>query len=162
MSHYTFTEKDIQRFWAKVDKSGGDDACWLWQGSKNRQGYGSFGFRAKILRSHRASWLITHGDIPQDMCVCHRCDNPSCVNPSHLFLGTRSENVLDMYNKGRGRIYTPSGEKHWNAKLTKENVLEIRRVYKKRVITAKMLAELYGVNESVIQRIISRDLWKDI
>jgi len=87
-------------FWKQVDKSGGDDACWIWNGYKLTSGYGQY----YHVGAHRVAWIETHGDIPDNLLVCHHCDNPSCVNPKHLFLGTHRDNTQDMIAKGRGRV----------------------------------------------------------
>ena len=88
----------MERFWAKVDKSGD---CWLWTASKTKEGYGYFRFDGAMRKAHRMSWLLTNGEIPEGMLVCHTCDNPSCVNPKHLWLGTNRDNMDDMNAKGR-------------------------------------------------------------
>lgn len=87
-----------ERFWEKVDKSG---ECWIWIGARNPSGYGKIKSGDTTKDSHRASWEINYGEIPEGMCVCHVCDNPPCVNPGHLFLGTYGDNMRDMYSKGR-------------------------------------------------------------
>lgn len=87
-------------FWEKVDKSGN---CWIWQGSVNKEGYGGVQVKGMTWSTHRYSWFIEYGEIPKGLCVLHKCDNPSCVRPDHLFLGTQKDNVIDCYNKGRGR-----------------------------------------------------------
>ncbi len=91
----------LDDFWKKVDKDL-RNPCWIWLAAKDLEGYGFFWFKNKQVRSHRFSWEITHGKIPNGLFVCHHCDNPSCVRPDHLFLGTCQDNALDMISKGRG------------------------------------------------------------
>lgn len=92
-----------QRFWPKVDRSGGSDACWTWTASLHTNGYGQIGSggRGRPLLAHRVAWELFCGAIPVGMVVCHRCDNHLCCNPSHLFIGTQAENLEDMTRKGR-------------------------------------------------------------
>ena len=112
------------RFWAKVAKRDGE-ACWLWLAG-NKGGYGLLrrpGRNSPQVYAHRLSWEIHHGPIPRGILVCHRCDNPPCVNPAHLFLGTSRENMMDASRKGR----TAVGERSPRAKFTNAVVLDIRR-----------------------------------
>lgn len=95
-----------QRFWPKVDKRGPDD-CWLWTGSEHGKGYGGFSYRGRSVPAQRISWLLEHGEPPDNLFVCHTCDVPKCVNPAHLFLGDHQANMADMVAKGRstyGRV----------------------------------------------------------
>lgn len=126
------------------------DGCWEWAGRRNKQGYGQLGtFTAthggprEHLSAHRASWIAHHGPIPDGMHVCHKCDNPPCVNPEHLFLGTPRDNVTDMKKKGRAVVAT---------KLTDDQVRDIRQ-HLARGVTPRELATLYDVNPETIRGI---------
>lgn len=145
------------RFWAWVEKSGPDE-CWIWKGTKDRNGYGRFNIRNGInpMLSHRFAWMDLHGRLPND-CLLHKCDNPSCVNPAHLFEGDRMDNVNDMMAKGR----MPRGEKRGHAKLDREKVVAILCM----LIAGKSsnsLSKLYGVTPNVIYGIKSGKRWKHI
>ncbi len=166
-----FTQKDIDRFWSHVDKSG---KCWVWTGSRNHDGYGRFNTSPKIANASRVSWIIAFGNIPSKMCVCHHCDNPACVKPSHLFLGTRSDNARDMVSKGRWggpkgdthpfRInpeLASHGEKHWSAKLTEKDVRSARKL-RTNGMTFASIASKFGVDLSCIALIIYRKTWKHV
>lgn len=90
------------RFWSKVEKT---DTCWIWGGNKNQDGYGLFyPLSKKTAQAHRFSWSLINGPVPDGLYVCHKCDNPSCVNPDHLFVGTQTDNMRDCKNKGRRPI----------------------------------------------------------
>ena len=93
------------RFWAKVDRSGGDLACWPWLASKRRNGYGQIGIRREgrlfVESAHRVAWELTHGPIPEGVSICHHCDNRPCCNPGHLFRGSQTDNMQDAAQKGR-------------------------------------------------------------
>jgi hypothetical protein len=105
MSHreIALDESLIRRFWDKVEKT---NSCWIWKAFKNRQGYGKIGTSScKSINAHRVSWVIHNGQIPDNHFVCHKCDNPSCVNPDHLFIGTRQDNINDMMIKKRSRHF---------------------------------------------------------
>jgi hypothetical protein len=99
VSHPTY-RPSIVRFWSKVEKS---DNCWIWIGAKTPEGYGRMRWMKGYEYAHRISWVIQNGTIADDLCVCHSCDNPSCVRPDHLFIGTIADNMHDRDTKGRGR-----------------------------------------------------------
>ncbi len=100
-SDYTPSSEDLDRFWSRVDKSGGPDACWLWTAGTHTRGYGRIRWGGKAQSAHRISWTLANGPIGADLCVRHKCDNPLCCNPSHFFLGTNDDNMQDKRAKGR-------------------------------------------------------------
>lgn len=186
---------DETRFWAKVDKTGGVDACWLWTASLDTYGYGQFRAGVKMLKAPRIAWTLANGQIPHDgshhgTCVCHRCDNPACCKPSHLFLGTMGDNMRDKTTKGRcnspfgsanGRHTKPHktarGDRHGSqtkpesvargervntAKLTAAQVIEIRERYAAGGTTQQELATQFGVKSPAISQIVNRRKWKHI
>lgn len=144
-----------KRFWSYVDIKSPDE-CWEWIGAVSRMGYGVFGHRHDYIPAHRMAWELSYGPIPNDMCVCHECDNKKCENPDHLFLGTLADNMADKVKKGR----QSRGESSGNAKLTDSQILEIRELSKTH--TPKQLATMFNVNTSHIWRITSRVSWKHI
>lgn len=148
------------RFWAKVARAGPDD-CWMWTGTKPAFGHGQFRLNGRAVYAHRFSWELIHGELPRgdDVCVLHKCDVPACVNPSHLFVGTRKQNLSDMRNKGRG--HNPpllTGERHHSAKLTEDDVRAIRASSEGQL----QLASRYGVARRTINHIINRRIWRHI
>lgn len=149
----------FKRLYNKIKKT---PACWLWTGVKNNKGYGLFFFDKKLKLAHRVLWEITNGNIPEGVHVLHRCDNPACVNPSHLFLGSQKDNMVDMTEKGRNKNAIFLGEQNGRAKLTSQEVLSIREKHLDKTTTAKETAKKYGVNPSTIQDILSRKSWKHI
>lgn len=144
----------VRRFWERLDTSG---SCWTWIGSSDRKGYGVVRLRDHTqLAAHRMAYVLEHGSIPETLCVLHSCDNPSCANPAHLFLGTRQDNVDDMVRKGR----QPRGATNGSAKLREHQVLEILRRSKEEHATK--LAKEFGVNRSCIGRIIHGLKWSSL
>lgn len=155
------TPQEVARFWSKVDQRGPDE-CWAWQGWIDQKGYGYFGYRYRMRRAHRISWLLTHGEWPGDLMVLHRCDNPSCVNPAHLFLGTAQDNTDDMIIKGRKRVgYRPKGSEHGNSKLTEIDIPVIRKMLNDGY-TMDAVAAHFNVARSTIGRVKSGACWKHI
>lgn len=143
-----------ERFWAKVDKSGD---CWVWTGLKrNGNSYGRFYFnRYDVVAAHRFSYRLAYGPFDESLFVCHRCDNPPCVNPAHLFLGTNRDNMLDCAAKGR----MARGEKGSGAKLSRDQVEVIRQKYASGSITQKQLAREYSTVPSNIHKIVKLRSW---
>lgn len=147
------------RFWSFVRKT---DNCWVWTGSTNGKGYGqmSQGKRGfKPLLSHRVSWKLHFGVIPEGLCVLHRCDNPPCVRPGHLFLGTMTDNDADRDAKGR----TAKGSDHCRSKLTESVVVQAREMYwKKRVLVKDIAAQLGVISASALSQAVLGRTWKHV
>jgi len=146
-----------RRFWGKVEKG---DGCWLWNGSKDVRGYGRIGAGgggSAPLLAHRVAWELTRGPIPDRLVVCHRCDNPSCVNPDHLFLGSHKTNTQDAVQKGR----MPRGERHYKAKLNEAAVLEIRRMGDRNV-SMTHIGRIFGVDPETARDVVKRRKWKHV
>lgn len=155
-----------ERFWSYVDKSG---SCWVWCGLKDHRGYGKFSpTHGHPTGAHRYSWELANGTIPDGMVVCHQCDNPWCVNPKHLFLGTPEDNVQDAIRKGRFQVVKDNllsskvGEDHANAVLTEDVVRRIRKEYGDGGTSCVKLAHKYGVSKTTIHLIVSRKAWTHI
>ena len=163
--------KTIKRFWAKVSCGsvlGNIGGCWEWLGYRNANGYGRFCVNGKPELAHRVSWQIHFGEIPKrddyhGWCVCHACDNPACVNPAHLFLGSHSDNMKDRCDKGLrpcGYADWPRGSAHPGAKLTEDQVREIRANDGR--LSHQKLAAVYGVCRAHIGLIMNRKTWTHI
>ncbi len=155
---------DEGRFWAKVQKLDEPHGCWIWLGGLNDRGYAIF-HAAKgdnPRRQYKASayswYLYTGRHVPDGLFMCHHCDNPLCVNPQHLFLGTHVDNMQDMVEKDR----QTKGEDSHLSKLTEVQVREIRLKYRRGVIGTKQLSELYGVSNSAVKFIVSNQTWKHV
>ena len=137
--------------------------CYVWTGTTRKNGYGHFAIQGRIYLSHRISYLLFRDNIPPGLCVLHRCDNPQCITPKHLFLGTLKDNVYDCIAKGRARRghKTIYGEKHANAKLSNA-VVELIRKYRREGWTLKEISELCHVSMSLISMIINGKRWKHL
>ena len=154
----SLTNKDIEKFYNKVRMDNQSD-CHIYTGCKDKDGYGLPRVGAKHIRAHRISWFLSYGKIPQGSLVLHRCDNPSCVNPDHLFLGTAKDNSIDMKNKNRSSY----GERNNGVKLTEQQVLEIihkAKAFGKHCNLATRLSKIYNVDSHTIRNIISKRSWK--
>lgn len=150
----TISVADQVRFWGKVTKGEG---CWNWTGSRNSDGYGQFRCDGKARKAHRVSFVIANGGIRDGLCVCHRCDNPSCVNPEHLFAATHQVNMKDCAKKGRMHL----GEKCANSKLTAGDVIEIRRAYHAGE-TQHSIGRRYGISQVTVFKIVNRRTWPHV
>lgn len=177
------------RFWSKVDKSGGPDACWMWKCGKNKKGYGSFWADGEMWTSHRFSFYLANGAVPAGMCVCHACDVRSCVNPSHLWIGTNADNTRDRDIKGRQ--VSPKGDAHWarrnpemivrgdrhysklhpekvrrgtnsgNARLTDDDIRSIRERYQGGE-SQSSIAETFGMSQVNISHVVLGRTWSHV
>lgn len=159
------TQKDVERFWEKVDKT---QACWNWTASTDRKGYGQIMFhragKHHLRRAHRVAYEMLYGPLPDlpgvhGACVLHRCDNPKCVNPEHLFVGTSDDNVKDMDAKGRRKVGVRFGSDHPRSVLDEDKVREIARLHYDEGISQKSLATMFGVCHSTINHIFTGRLW---
>lgn len=146
------------RFWAAVDKSG---ACWLWRGAVTSRGYGTMSIEARTVRVHRFSWELHNGSIPTGMVVCHHCDTPLCVNPWHLFVGTRLDNKRDCVRKGRHYVPPRGVPRPHGGRLTEQQVLTIRAACAAGPRgTAVRLAREYGVTSAAVRAVATRISWR--
>lgn len=158
---------DINRFWSKVKKT---KTCWLWVGAKTSHGYGSINIKHKRRPAHRVVFEIIGKPIPAGLFVLHKCDITFCVNPSHLFFGTHTDNMRDMVAKGRSKHCVFAGETNYNAKLTQQQVNEIRNKYTKRgyryydennkKITTTEIGKTYGVTQVMISYVLIGKNWR--
>lgn len=145
----------LERFWKYVDKRGPDE-CWEWQAFRDEHGYGHLSTESsKHMPAHRYSYEIHHGPIPDGLDICHKCDNPPCCNPVHLFAGTEKDNMADMVAKGRSRLRNRSH-------LTDEQIVEIRTLYATGKYTHLKLASMFNSNYASIGGIIRRELFKHV
>jgi hypothetical protein len=158
-------EKYQKLFWEKVNKTSG---CWLWTGAFTEKGYGVAWDGKRTQKAHRVSYMLKHGRMPTQ-CVLHKCDVPNCVNPDHLFVGTRLENNRDMIQKGRrvvggthSRDGYKVGEEHSGSRLTEGDIKSIREEYASGTTSYSRLSAAYGLSIGHTYRIVNRKAWKHV
>jgi len=149
---------------AKVRMPDGPFGCWIWTaGRRGRQGYGSFSIAGRDEYAHRVAWVLLVGPVPEGMKVCHNCpggDNPACVNPAHLWLGTQADNMRDCVAKGRHN--KPRGEDHPKAILSADAVCNIRTLRSTTTLSAREIGNRYGVDKTTVQRVLSGKNWHHV
>jgi len=157
-----------ERFWEKV-KIGAESDCWEWTGhiyhpspaNPNKLPYGKFFANSKLFLAHRYSYELHNGPIPPGMSILHKCDNPKCVNPAHLFLGTHADNMQDVYQKGRKSLKGfGAGEGNSHSTLTDDDIRKIRSLFP--IHSTREIAEIFGVTQEHISRIVARAVWKHV
>jgi len=157
-------QTELERFWMKVDKSGGSDACWPWTAGRGRGGYGKFksdSVKGGFAKAHRYSYALFYRVSIKDLqgkVIRHTCDNPPCCNPTHLLSGSAQDNTNDSIERGRHAF----GEHHGRTKLTEEIVADIRRIAAEGILNQRELAYLSGITHQQISHIVSRKQWKHI
>ena len=139
-----------------------DRQCWEWQGCIDSYGYGVFYYKGKTYKSHRLMYEIHYSEPLNNLHCLHKCDNPRCVNPSHLFSGTNLDNIKDKVSKGRCHTGNQKGEMNGASKLTDVNVLEIRMLYNTMNYTIYKLSEMYNVSRSNISYIVNNKTFKHL
>lgn len=167
------SDADITKFRDRIAYSAKPNSCWEWTGSRQNYGYGQMKIGKRTVKTHRIAWKLAYGDIPEELFVLHHCDNPPCVRPGHLFLGTNLDNTLDRHSKGRDargerhgsrthphKFGARYGERNSNVRLTEEQVLDIRRLYAAGSYSQKHLAEMFGVTQPTISLIVNRKMWE--
>ena len=158
-----------QRYWKHVDRRGANE-CWIWTAcvkrGEKKLGYGQVwvGYdadgKAVMDYAHRVAWRLANGEIPDGLHVRHHCDNPLCQNPNHLELGTHTDNMRDMHE--RGRLVNVRGSKHGKSKLTEQQVRDIRAAWTGKYGEQKRLSQAYGVTQANISDIVLRKTWKHV
>jgi hypothetical protein len=157
----------LAKFWLNVSKVQADTSCWEWTGPRDHYGYGRLRFHGLEWKAHRFAYAHLVGPIPEGLHICHHCDNPPCVRPSHLFPGTQTDNVQDAVAKGRVAMpghwtggAPPQGVKHFNARLNDEKVRAIVRL--SQIMTYRELAAMFNVSHGTIYPILHGKTWRHV
>jgi predicted XRE-type DNA-binding protein len=155
------SDYNLKRFWSKVILTANNELCWIWDASKDKDGYGLFRIENKNIRANRLSFFLYYRIDPCDNVVCHKCDNPTCVNPSHLFLGSHRDNINDCWSKGR-KVKT-DGSLNGMAILSESQVIEIITLWGSGKYRFKSdIAKIFGVSQPTVSEIINRKTWTHI
>jgi len=150
--------KIIKRFLSKIKKDG---QCIIWTGNTDSYGYGLMRIGKGREKAHRLSFKIHNGEIPKNMCVCHACDNPLCVNPLHLWLGTQSENLKDMKSKGRASGFKGKGESRYQSRLKENDILQIKGLSFEG-LNRSSIARIFGVAPGTISAVVRNKTWTHV
>lgn len=174
LTSYTPTKEDEVRFWNKVAITANSDKCWIWKHATDKRNYGSFRINNRTHTATRVAYLLHNKELPELM-ICHKCDNPLCCNPRHLFAATQKENIRDMIDKGRhshgdshrALMKPKRGSQHGMAKLTEEQVAEIKKLYatkpsRRTGILQEDLAKMFNVSRAAISSIIRNRKWRHL
>lgn len=146
-----------EKFWTQCRMIDHNSFCWFWKGHRDQDGYGTLRFQGRRWKAHRLAYFLTNGPIPSGAFVCHRCDNPHCVNPSHLFLGSPADNMADKVAKQRQTF----GTRISTAKLIPSQVVEIRALLQMKQ-SQRSIARLFGVSPTLISAINTGKVWKSV
>jgi len=146
--------------WSRVAVANPGD-CWPWKGTLNRWGYGQCQQNGHAVNASRAAYIDAAGSIAEGLVVCHKCDNPACCNPAHLFAATQAENLADCRNKGRQRYRTGADHHRATAKLTPQMVMEARRLYKMGVSQSE-IGRRWNIHPSAISRAVRGESWREV
>lgn len=139
-----------------------DYECWEWVCGRHQQGYGIIQIDDKKKKAHRVVYEMIVGPIPPGMKLLHKCDNPPCCNPNHLFLGTQADNIRDCESKGRSIHKAINGSRNGMAKLNEEDIVTIRRLYADGAFSQYHIASNFGVSQTIIHRVVTNKAWRHV
>lgn len=161
MNKTNWPQNMVIRFWNKVNNPGNGQDCWKWTACVDKDGYGKYTNKkiTNIRQAHRLSWEFYNGPIPQKLLVCHKCDNPSCVNPDHLYLGTNKDNMLDMKSKGRAAKGSNQGTSIFTEKIIEEI---IKDAYNYKYMSLSEISRKYSSSVTIILNIFNGYFWPHV